>query len=66
MTKDEYRSFFASIPYIKFNYFLKIVNISNSNFSNFMRASVNNHFIRLDRLDALYKVVINEFKSKIT
>ena len=62
MTKNEYRSFFALCkPFIKFNFFLKQLHISNATFSRFLNYDDGRYdgFISAVRLDELYREVYN-------
>ena len=56
MTKEDYRSFFASCKYfIKINYFLKENKIQQPSFSCFMKG--NDWSMSLENLEKLYKDV---------
>lgn len=66
MSKGDYRSFFASVKhFVKINYFLKLENINQSQFSRFMKGDLFDYEMSLDSLDRLYSSVILEL-GKIT
>ena len=58
MTKAEYREYFAQCkPYIKFNYFIKECNISQSSFSKFMKDPLFDYVLSINSLDKVYSMI---------
>lgn len=64
MTKNEYRTFFASCKdFLKMRYFLQKVGIASSTFSLFMRGEEMNYIISLDKLHNLYDEVMHAIEK---
>ncbi len=61
MNKAEYREYFAECKkMLKLNYFLKLCNISNSNFSYFLKSSNYDFMISIEKLEQLEKCIDDE------
>lgn len=64
MTKNEFRSFFASCKdFLKMRFFLQKVGIAPSSFSLFMRGEEWNYTISLSKLQHLYDEVMHAIEK---
>lgn len=64
MTKNDYRTFFANVkPFVKLNYFCKIVHISPVNLSRFLKGSDWDYELSLDRCRILYEEICSTFRN---
>mgnify|MGYP000870503701 CR=1 FL=1 len=64
LTKSDYRLYFAKCKkYIKFNSFLKDLNINQSAFSKFMKDDVFDYELSLSKLDLLYCAIVDFIES---
>lgn len=58
MTKGDYRRFFTQIKdFVKFNYFLKKLDINQSCFSKFMKNEYFDYQMSLEKLQLLYNEI---------
>lgn len=61
MSKADYRALFKELKtYIKFNPFLKEMNINQSNFSHFLNGY--NHCMSVDTLEQLHSLILDRLK----
>ena len=66
LTKSDYRLYFAKCKkYIKFNQFLKDLNINQSAFSKFMKDDLFDYEISVEKLNLLYCAIIDFSESII-
>lgn len=57
-SKSDYRQYFANVKdWLKMNYFLKIANVDQPNFSRFMKGDQWDYLISKEKLERLYEVI---------